>query len=118
MKRNVLPVLKKSGKNFFDNIISVKNAVELRLVLQMPTYMFRRLRNHLPLLKNADKGQIDADVMLLRHTAKDFSVSSVPYLKVNDVFTNLVLQNKVSYTGFNDEIWISLSGDKFDEISF
>ena len=61
----------------------------------------------------------DAGVMLLRRTAKDSSVSSVPYLKVkdlakyvNDVFTNLELQNKVSYTGFNDEIWILFSGDK------
>ena len=130
--------LKQSGKNFFDNIISVKNAAELRLVLQMPTYMFRRLRNclstlgfpilpsepkmrlyRLPLLKHADKGQIGAGVFLLRHTVKDSSVSPVPYLKVkdlakyvNDVFTNLELQNKVSYTGFNDEIWILFSGDK------
>ena len=104
----------------------------------MPTYMFRRLWNclstlgfpilpsepkmrlyRLPLLKHADKGQIDAGVFLLRRTAKDSSVSSVPYLKVkdlakyvNDVFTNLELQNKVSYTGFNDEIWILFSGDK------
>ena len=53
MKRNFSffqRTLKQSGKNFFDNIISVKNAVELRLVLQMPTYMFRRLRNCLSTL--------------------------------------------------------------------